>query len=221
VLHSITFWLILLSALGVVTLGWLLVRAALVVGGQAAAAHSAKGIDHAYQAWARFGPLRVQADRAWEAGRGRLEVWLFGWRVVNRELEQEEPEPPKEKALARRPSRLRGRVDVDWIELTAWALERRYLVALDPVHGFLRFGLGDPARTGEVSGLLCALTAVLPRGLFITHEAVFDRDVLEAEASGALRIYPIPMLSWLAWFVLSRVKFHARPRQPLPAAEEK
>lgn len=220
-LHSITFWLILLSALGVVTLGWLLVRAALVVGGQAAAAHSAEGIDRAYQAWARFGPLRVRADRDWEAGAGRLAVRLFGWRVVNRELERQEPTPKKEKALARRTSRRRGRVEVDWLELLAWALERRYLVALDPVHAFLRFGLGDPARTGEVSGLLCALTAMLPRGLSLHHEAVFDRDALEAEASGTLRIYPIPILSWIAWFVLSRVKFHARPRQPLPAAEEK
>ncbi len=218
---SVTSWLILLSALGLVLLGWLLLRAALVIGGQAAAVKSAAGIDHAYEGWARFGPLRLKTGRSWEGERGRLTVSLFGWSIVDRPLAEGEPEPKKEGALSRRPSRLAQHMEVDWLELCAWALERRYLVALDPVQGFLRYGLGDPARTGEVCGLLCSLTGMLPSGWSLTHEAVFDRDVLEAEASGAIRIYAVPMLSWIAWFVLSRVKFHARPRQPLPAAEEK
>ena len=218
-LPSLTPWLIVLGALLLVALGWALHRAALTVGGAAAAARGAEGLVHAYEVWARFGPLRVELDRLWDDRQSRLVVQLFGWRLVNRQLDDKPAEPKETKALARRDERGR-RVEVDWLELALWALERRYLVALDRVEAFVRFGLADAARTGELSGLLWALRDQLPRPFDLTHEAVFDREVLEAEGSGTVRIYPIPMVCWLAWFVLSRVRFYTRPRR-LQAAEEK
>jgi hypothetical protein len=205
-------WLLILGALVILALAWGAVRLALRVGGDAAAAQTDSGLDHAYDAWATIGPLRVVVDRHWEAGRPRLELWLFGWRALDRELGGTKRRPKTEKSEGPKPGLLSGRVEVDWLELGLWALQRRHLVAVDRARGFVRYGLGDPARTGEVSGLICALAGVLPAGIDLTHEAVFDRDVLEAEGSAALRLFPLPILSWMLWVLVTRVRFHSRRR---------
>lgn len=213
-------WLLVLGALVTLAIAWGALRAALRVGGEAAAAQTATGLDHAYQAWARIGPLRAVVAQDWDGAQPRLALWIFGWQAIDRELGDQERRPKAERADQPKPRLLTGRVDVDWLELSLFALERRTLVAVDRARGFVRYGLGDPARTGEVSGIICALAGVLPAGVQLTHEAVFDRDVLEAEGSAALRLFPLPMVSWLLWFLVTRVKFHARPRQLRTAERE-
>ena len=58
-----TAWLLLLGALVILALAWGAVRLALRVGGDAAAAQTDSGLDHAYEAWASIGPLRAVVDR--------------------------------------------------------------------------------------------------------------------------------------------------------------
>ncbi|HPD94208.1 MAG: hypothetical protein H6900_15365 [Rhodobacter sp.] len=78
-------------------------------------------------------------------------------------------------------------------------------VRIERCHLTLRFGLGDPAATGEMFGRLAPLVAArwaMPRGALLRTEPDFGRAVLEGQGDLVLRAIPVllvPALVRLGW----------------------
>lgn len=110
------------------------------------------------------------------------------------------PEKPKEPKPAKtkkpgKPSRLsatmRRRAPRLIAALPGLVADTLAGIHLDRLHATGRFGLGDPAETGQLFGQLCPLIYALPsRRLSLDLTPDFDRACLEGEAELALHLTP-------------------------------
>jgi hypothetical protein len=153
-----------------------------------------------------------------EAASGSLAVgWLFG--LVRHSVRYPRPDPPRPRRRRRRRARARegrrassGRRALDVLRQEpfrrrAWRLARDLARALRPrdLRLRLRLGLGDPADTGRLWGLLGPLAAVAGATPLaeVRLEPEFLEPALELEASGRVRVVPLRLLALAAGFALS------------------
>lgn len=70
---------------------------------------------------------------------------------------------------------------------------------------YARIGLGDPADTGQLWGLLGPVSGLLAgvRNVGVTLEPVFDEPVFQLKSSGRLRVVPLQILATLVALLLS------------------
>jgi hypothetical protein len=153
-----------------------------------------------------------------EAASGSLAVgWLFGLlqhtvrfpRPERRRPRRKRPRRPRERD-GKRAGGARRTLEVlrqAPFRRRALRLARDLLRALRPrdLRLRLRLGLGDPADTGRLWGVLGPLAAVAgatPRAEVVL-EPEFLEPVLEVEASGRVRVVPLQLLALAAAFALS------------------
>jgi hypothetical protein len=141
--------------------------------------------------------------------------WLFGLvRSGGDSRAQEEPNavealpphrqrgPLRAARIARRLLAIEGLVSrfarllLDLIRALRW---RRGRVAV-------RAGLGDPAETGELCGLVGSILVLLPSRseLLVEFEPNFAEAVFDAEAEAAVRLVPAQVLGALGRFAVTR-----------------
>ena len=137
--------------------------------------------------------------------------WLFG--VVrtgfDSSLRAEAPnEPSRERTSVRGARLVRRLLAIDGLagRLAMLVVESVRSLGWQRGRIFLRFGLEDPADTGELYGILVPALAVLPRppGLSVEFQPEFAGSRFEAEAKGLGRLVPARAVVALGRFALSR-----------------
>jgi len=147
-------------------------------------------------------------------------IWLFG--LINVELKESandfdiEFEKPKKK----RRSKSKSGIKPILAALKSEGFLRRTLKFLKDIFNIaeiknlqakLSFGLGDPADTGQLYGLMSPVFAFLyavPR-VNVSFTPIFDRATLDAEINAALRIVPIRFFRAIFRFIVSKEFFRA------------
>ena len=155
-------------------------------------------------------------------------IWLFG--LINVELKESandfdiEFEKPKKKRLnkikKKRRSKSKSGIKPILAALKSEGFLRRTLKFLKDIFNIaeiknlqakLSFGLGDPADTGQLYGLMSPVFAFLyavPR-VNVSFTPIFDRATLDAEINAALRIVPIRFFRAIFRFIVSKEFFRA------------
>jgi hypothetical protein len=145
--------------------------------------------------------------RTGEERRTRVAVrWLFG--IVRKDIYSKKRKPKKPAKERKRkyrgfPSFLRSREII--LRLVRLLLELLAQVRVRQIAASLRVGLGDPADTGILYGLLCAGLSSLnfPPKAGVRVEPVFDQALFEATADGTVRVYPITLFPACLRFAFS------------------
>lgn len=100
-----------------------------------------------------------------------------------------------------------------WFSLDdAWTLfvRTKRSVVVEELPVFVRYGFSDVALTGKISGMLYALSALLPARAPLTHEATWGgEESWEVTLKGRVALWPGLVLMSLVWYMLRR----ARPRR--------
>jgi hypothetical protein len=159
------------------------------------------------------GLLAVPLDLRFAVGvdsRPRVEIgWLFG--LVRRGFRADRGSRRGRKPPASpRPWMRAWRAGLgDGIPRLLRSLRRG--VRVRRLHLRARVGLGDPAETGLLVGWAAPLLAVVraPPALDLRLEPDFAREVLEGEARGELRTFPLLVLPPLLRFALSPATMRA------------
>lgn len=137
---------------------------------------------------------------------------LFGLLSVDlgkQERKAEETAAPKRKSVQPHPGSLFGSEgSIHRLIRLIRDLMRSVRIRELKLHG--RIGLGDPAYTGVLFGLLHPL--LLP-GRDITLQADFQEAVFEGHCSGELRLFPIRVIGSLLAFAVSSAILPARTRE--------
>ncbi|SMX21977.1 DUF2953 domain-containing protein [Boseongicola aestuarii] len=150
--------------------------------------------------------LEVHKSEAWCFRAGVRPFGRYGPRIP---LSGRKPKPdrPEEKPLDARPKpkkrklRTKGLASAV-IRLIGDILQR---ICIDTARLQMRFGLGDPAETGQVFGYLSPLIYGTAPGqaICLEVEPVFDRAVLQGEAELDLSVVPATLLGPLFRFAWS------------------
>ena len=166
--------------------------------------------------------LFVPADYTLSAGtRAGIRVrvrWLFGWVRIAHDSRpgtaaRPEPQAVVERARGRRRSLRAARVTRRLLAIEG--LVPRLLRVIAELAGSLgwrrgriavRAGLGDPADTGELCGLVTPVLVLLPQRprLRLEFEPDFAAASFEAEAEGSGRFVPARAVAALGRFAVSR-----------------
>jgi hypothetical protein len=139
-------------------------------------------------------------------GRGGLRVGVLGlgWRPAARTRAPREPSERAEDREERPDRRVLGRLRAALRERgPLLGIARRLLAALHPRLRLAgRIGAGDPADTAALSAALSALARA--PGVSVEVEPDWLDDVLELEARGTARVWPIEVLVTVAGILLEQ-----------------
>ena len=132
--------------------------------------------------------------------------WLFG--LVGRDLHKRAQKGVRQKKRKYSFRRLR-QIGTDLKTLSALIKLAKSLVCsikVKRLSGHLKLGFEDPADTGLAFGLIQPLFACfsLPASADFRIEPDFSTSVLEGEAEGRLRIYPLRVTGVMLKFICSR-----------------
>jgi hypothetical protein len=173
----------------------------------------------------------------------KISIWLGGWRILERSAapivrrvrkkelasEKNKPEKPEKerKEAGERKLSLSERIE----EGKRMARKYSFLVktALHEMRGLLRvnhfvarvkFGLGDPALTGQIIGIIYAINGILPERYVIVPAWDFSRRVFSGEVD--LKLTFRTYLFWIHLFrgVFSYLRFR-RKQRPVPGDDLK
>ena len=141
--------------------------------------------------------LRLVKEDTWSVSGALRPFGRFGPRIPlsrDRKKAKTAPKPRRKRAPRDLFSRKSQRVAGATVRLLADILHR---VRLETARLEMRFGIGDPAETGQVYGLLAPLiygTASAPR-THVRIEPVFDRAVLSGRAELDMSLIPGTLLA--------------------------
>ena len=154
-----------------------------------------------------------------ERFRSRVRIgWLFG--LVGKNLgggengkEPKEEEKPKKQGRRgkRSPRRFLAAIRTRGLPGHSLRFARRMLRAIRvrELNVGLQIGLGDPAETGQLLGLVSPVTAsvgAIP-GVQMSVKPDFYEETLRGYCNGSVRIYPIRMVPPMILFALSLTSF--------------
>ena len=154
-------------------------------------------------------PLRVAlTGEAGAVARLRVTIGLMGGMVpVLVVYDSEKPGKPRKKGARKKPKRRKGWRGKGSVRLAGEfpALLRGLLrqIRFEEFRLQGRFGLGDPADTGTVFGMLTPILYGLParRGVTIALVPDFDTACLDGRLRAALRITPVTLLPPILHFL--------------------
>lgn len=138
--------------------------------------------------------------------------WLFGLVIIRTSNEprsdsSEKPAKPKKRKPKRNRQSLRRVLSVDGFVGRLLTLIRRIVSAIhiEQLSVQARLGLGDPADTGQLWGVIGPVTGLLsiPKATRINIEPDFFNEVLEFQSDGRLRVIPLRLIGLFLGFLLS------------------
>ena len=143
-----------------------------------------------------------------------VSVWILSWNAVSFDIKpsaKEEPEKPKkekageisaekeEKPFA---ERIRSWYDktVKYKGLAGQTLSDLYKIfRIDRFSAYVRFGLGNPALTGKLIGIIFLVNGMLPKPFKITQSWDFTKTTLNGELDAKVTFF-----SHIFWITLIR-----------------
>jgi hypothetical protein len=149
-----------------------------------------------------------------------LQVHLWRWRLIRRELrgqdeeEEEEPEaePPTWNALTRGYARLERWLDPPDLALFLAGEHRR--AQLDRLQVHLAYSFRDIALTGKTFAALCVLGGVLPPRIALTQRPSWEAtDRARADIGGRITIWPGRFVFDLVVYALKNIRIRKPVRQ--------
>ncbi|MBR9652178.1 DUF2953 domain-containing protein [Thalassovita aquimarina] len=154
-------------------------------------------------------PLRIAlTGEAGAVARLRVTIGLMGGMAPGLVVyDSARPRKPRKKKARKKPKRRKGRTGKGSVRLAGeFPVLLRGLLRQIRFEEFRlqgRFGLGDPADTGTVFGMLSPILYGLParRGVTIALAPDFDTACLDGQLRAALRITPITLLPPILRFV--------------------
>jgi len=153
-------------------------------------------------------PLEIGFSAASGLGLEVRLVWLFG--LCDVRVSGRTPHQPRESRKARSPKKGKARPRAlsaiftpDLLPAVARYVRRMSAAIELRLHARAEVGLGDPADTGELFGILSALTAPLPKSIRLDLIPSFVEEGLTGEARGSIRFSPLRLLAETLRFALS------------------
>lgn len=148
------------------------------------------------------GPLKRSVRFRWAFG--LVDVPLPGRKVAREKKAKRKPKSPVRRKKSRR-SRVRRLI----LNPAAWERAKALLTGL--IHTVqwrvsrldARFGLDDPAETGQLWGLLSTMLFMLPRHHRVLVQPVFEGPALAFDGEAAVRFVPLRVIAVLVAFGLS------------------
>lgn len=138
--------------------------------------------------------------------------WLYGLVIIRTSNDpksdsSEKPAKPKKRKRKRNRQSFRRVLSIDGFVGRLLTLVRRIVSAIHIEHLSVqaRLGLGDPADTGQLWGVIGPMTGLLsiPKATRINIEPDFFNEVLEVQCDGRLRVIPLRLIGLLLGFLLS------------------
>ncbi len=158
---------------------------------------------------------------SYSAGSARFDVYLGGWRILERNAasivrrarkkkpapEKKKPEKPEEEkepgecapSLSDRIRKWRGMARRQAFLMKTVLHEIRGVLRVDRFSAGVKLGLGDPALTGQIIGVIYAVNGILPERYVIIPSWDFSRRVISGDVD-----IELTFRTYLFWMHLVR-----------------